>query len=77
VKGEESQAINMRQLTIGEIVARNARKTPDREAVIFEGRTYSYRDFDERTNQLGNILLSRYEKASWWRATLRPRRWEG
>jgi fatty-acyl-CoA synthase len=54
----------MRQLAIGEIVARNARKMPDREAIVFEGRTYSYSDFDERTNMLANALLARYGKGA-------------
>jgi acyl-CoA synthetase (AMP-forming)/AMP-acid ligase II len=59
----ESQLINMRQLSIGEMVARNARKMPEREAVVFEGRRYSYREFDERTNRLANALISRGYKS--------------
>jgi len=56
---QNARLVNMRQLAIGEIVARNARKTPDREALVFEGRRYSYREYDLRTNQLANAFLSR------------------
>jgi len=51
--------INMRQLAIGEMVARNARKMPQREAVVFEGKRHTYREFDQRTNQLANALMLR------------------
>jgi len=56
---QQSRLVNMRQLSIGEMVARNAARTPDREALVFEGRRYSYRDYDARTNQLTNSFLSR------------------
>lgn len=62
MEGMDNQSINMRQLVIGEILARNARKIPAREAVVFEGQRYSYQEFDTRTNQLANALLSRYGK---------------
>jgi len=62
LQGKNSQSINMRQLTIGEIVSRNSRKMPQREAIVFEGRRYNYEEFDERTNRVANALLSRYGK---------------
>ena len=49
---------NMRQLVLGEIFSRNARKTPQREALVFEGRRYTYREVDRRTNMLCNAMLS-------------------
>jgi acyl-CoA synthetase (AMP-forming)/AMP-acid ligase II len=52
----EASIENMRQLTLGEMISRNARKMPEREAVVFEGSTYTYRDFDLRTNRLANAL---------------------
>jgi acyl-CoA synthetase (AMP-forming)/AMP-acid ligase II len=59
MEAQDSQLVNMRQLAIGEIVARNSRKIPNREALVFEGRRYSYGEFDTRTNQLANALISR------------------
>ncbi len=56
---QEVRLANMRQLTIGEMVARNAAKNPDREALVFEGKRFSYREFDARTNRLANALLGR------------------
>lgn len=56
---EEIRMRNMRQLTIGEMVSRNAAKTPAREAVVFEGQRFTYRQFDSRTNRLANALLGR------------------
>ncbi|OFW58503.1 MAG: hypothetical protein A2V52_04330 [Actinobacteria bacterium RBG_19FT_COMBO_54_7] len=63
MEGKENHSTNMRQLAIGEIVSRNARKMPGREAIVFEGRRYTYLEFDKRTNQLGNALLSRYGRS--------------
>jgi fatty-acyl-CoA synthase len=59
VEAQNDHNLNMRQLAIGELLARNARKMPKREAVVFEGRRYSYREFDQRTNQLANAFMSR------------------
>lgn len=56
---QNSRLVNMRQMTIGEMVARDAAKTPEREALVFEGRRYSYRDFDARTNRLTNAFSAR------------------
>ena len=47
-----------RQLLLGEMLARNARKFPDLEGVIFKDKRIQYRALDERVNQLANALLS-------------------
>ena len=46
-----------RQLLLGEMLARNARKCPDLEGVIFRDRRVRYRELDERVNRLANSLL--------------------
>jgi acyl-CoA synthetase (AMP-forming)/AMP-acid ligase II len=48
-----------RQLLLGEMLARNARKCPDLEGVIFRDRRVSYRELDNRVNRLANALLLR------------------
>jgi acyl-CoA synthetase (AMP-forming)/AMP-acid ligase II len=48
-----------RQLLLGEMLARNARKCPDVEGVIFRDRRVKYREMDERVNRLANALLLR------------------
>ncbi len=45
--------------TIGSTLARNANRCPSRTAVIFEGRSYSYRDLDEAVNRLANTLYAK------------------
>lgn len=47
-----------RQLLLGETLARNARKCPDLEGVIFKDRRITYRELDERVNRLANALLA-------------------
>jgi fatty-acyl-CoA synthase len=51
--------VNQRQLALGELLSRQARIYPEREALVFEGRTYTYRDFDRRTDQLANAMAAR------------------
>ncbi len=48
-----------RQLLLGEMLARNARKCPDLEGVIFRDKRVTYRELDERVNRLANALLSK------------------
>jgi natural product biosynthesis luciferase-like monooxygenase protein len=43
-------------LCVHEAFARQAARTPDRTALIFEGRELSYRELDERTNKLAHHL---------------------
>jgi fatty-acyl-CoA synthase len=47
-----------KKLVLGEVLARNARKMPDREAIVFEDKTFSYREFNQRVNRLAQALLS-------------------
>jgi fatty-acyl-CoA synthase len=46
-----------RQLVLGEVLARWARKTPDREAFVFNDKRYTYSQFNERVNRLANGLM--------------------
>jgi len=46
-----------RQLVLGEVLARWARKTPDREALVFNDKRYTYSQFNERVNRLANGLM--------------------
>jgi acyl-CoA synthetase (AMP-forming)/AMP-acid ligase II len=46
-----------RQLILGEVLARWARKTPNREAVVFRDKRYTYSQFNERVNRLANSLI--------------------
>lgn len=48
-----------RQLLLGEMLARNARKCPDLEGVIFNDKRVRYRQLDERVNRLTNALVSK------------------
>lgn len=56
---ESAEYVNQRQLVIGEMLARVARIKPDVEALVFEDRRYSYREFDARVNRLTNGLKGR------------------
>ena len=43
-------------ITTGEILARNARKYPGREALVFEDRRYTYEELNVTVNRLANAL---------------------
>ena len=47
-----------RQLLLGEVIARNARKIPDQEILVFGERRITCRELDERVNRLANAMLS-------------------
>ncbi len=47
-----------RQLVMGEVLARWARRRPEKEALVFKDRRFTYREFDERVNRLANGLAS-------------------
>ncbi|MEK3934826.1 long-chain-fatty-acid--CoA ligase [Sporosarcina sp. FSL W7-1349] len=50
-------------LTVGNMIRQNALKFGDKPAVIFQGKTTSYRQLNERANRLANTFRSRgYEK---------------
>ena len=46
-----------KQLVLGETLARWARKTPDKEALVFHDRRCTYRQLNERVNRLAHGLL--------------------
>jgi fatty-acyl-CoA synthase len=46
-----------RRLLLGEIIARNARKFPDKEAVIYGDTRLTYRQFNARINRLAHALM--------------------
>lgn len=46
-----------RKLVMGELVAKNARKFPDREGVVFQNKRYTFKEFDARVNRVANALI--------------------
>jgi acyl-CoA synthetase (AMP-forming)/AMP-acid ligase II len=44
-------------MTIGDIARRNAQLHPDKVGLKFEGRSYTYAEFNQRVNRLANGLL--------------------
>src|SRR3954452_22342900 len=48
-----------RRLRLPEFVARNARRHPDKTALVFGDATLSFAQLDERTNRLANALAGR------------------
>jgi len=58
---EDRQSIEAalgRRLLLGEMIVRNARKFPDREAMVFGETRLTYRQFNARVNQLAHALLA-------------------
>jgi acyl-CoA synthetase (AMP-forming)/AMP-acid ligase II len=54
-----------RRLLLGEMIARGARKFPDKEALIYGDTRLTYRQFNARVNQLAHALLDlKIEKGS-------------
>ncbi len=53
----EADSANSRQLILGELLARQARIHPEREAIVFEERRYTYQDFNTRANRVANALV--------------------
>jgi len=54
---ETIQAELARRLLLGEIIARNARKFPEKEAVIYGDTRLTYRQFNARVNRLAHALM--------------------
>ena len=46
-----------RRLLLGEIMSRNSRKFPDREALVYGKTRLTYRQLNARINQLAHALL--------------------
>jgi len=53
---QEIQEALARRLLLGELIARNARKFPDKEAVIFGDTRLTYREFNARINRLAHAF---------------------
>src|SRR5512136_2872084 len=47
-----------RRLLLGEAIARNSRLIPNREAVVYGRKRFTYRQFNARINQLAHALLA-------------------
>ena len=43
-------------MNVGNWLTKWALLTPDKPAVIFEGRSFSYRELNERTNRVAHLL---------------------
>ena len=52
----DTQADYPQDRCIHQLFADQAQRTPDATAVVFEGQSLSYRDLDERSNQLARYL---------------------
>ncbi|HET6256278.1 MAG TPA: amino acid adenylation domain-containing protein, partial [Puia sp.] len=52
-----------REKTMVDLFREQARRTPDNVAVVYEGKELSYRELDERSNQLGHYLKRKGVKA--------------
>jgi len=48
-----------RRLVLGEILARNARRRPEKVALIFEDQSLTFAELDARVNRLANALANR------------------
>ncbi len=44
-------------MIIGKVLAQRALITPDREALIFKNRTFTFQELNQRSNRLANALL--------------------
>ncbi|KRB82359.1 hypothetical protein ASE00_09825 [Sphingomonas sp. Root710] len=54
---ETGQSMNL-HLTITDSLLSSVRKYPDKTAIVFEKRRYTYREFNARVNRAANALLS-------------------
>lgn len=55
---EEMEGVVLDNLTMGHVIRRNARQYPQRIAIIYEGRSYTYREYNQRVNRAANTLQS-------------------
>jgi amino acid adenylation domain-containing protein/FkbM family methyltransferase len=56
VEWNETWADYDREATIGELFERQAVRTPDKVALVYEGQQITYRELNERANQLAHYL---------------------
>ena len=45
-------------INTGELLARNARKFPEKEALVYEGKRYTHRELNDTANKLANRLIA-------------------
>jgi len=53
-----SQLELSKQLVLGEVLARQARKSPEKEAFVFKDKSLSYAQFNQRVNREANGLIA-------------------
>ena len=53
---QEIEATLARRLLLGELMARNARKFPDKEAVVFGETRLTWKEFNARMNRLAHAF---------------------
>ena len=58
-EAEQGLVVPIPDLTLPELIERQAAATPDRIAVVTDKAELSYRDFDTRANRLARLLLER------------------
>lgn len=56
---QDRELSRSRRLVLGEILARNARREPDRVALVFGEASLTFAELDRRVNQLANALAAR------------------
>jgi acyl-CoA synthetase (AMP-forming)/AMP-acid ligase II len=47
-----------KRLVLGEVLARHARKTPEKTALVFGEKKFTFRQFNARVNQLSHVFIS-------------------
>jgi fatty-acyl-CoA synthase len=47
----------MDQFNVGTLLTRQAQRHPDKSALVFEGRTFSFREFNQRSNKWANAFV--------------------
>jgi len=62
---QEIEATLGRRLLLGEMMARNARKFPDKEALIYGDARLTYRQLNARINRLAHALMDLGIKRGW------------
>jgi amino acid adenylation domain-containing protein len=50
-----------KDLTIAELFVKQVNKTPDSTALVYQDKELSYRELDEKANQLANFLIKEYQ----------------
>src|SRR3990172_10429431 len=45
-------------MVYGDLIRGNARRHPNRQAVVFEKKSFTWKEVNERVNRFGNTLLS-------------------